>query len=456
MRNPPSFKFVLILTSLVLSMSASSAMAAQQCFSQAGTYGTLTVAASGAGCGTQLSFGGITGVWMGDGNTTESCQFDISPAVDGSTVEVLMTAHSVSYPNFSEEAVFSMNGSFVAVTNSDIDNSFPAGGVGLLAGTGGLGDPTLGGVSSAGNDGRGTVSFGGAPISVTSINIQHNPVVGTPNGTIYQVCVDDEGDVVEPTTSAKFIVTRDFTDSSDLDVEVTINCNAGNPLQQSFTLSDSGGSAPDFSQVTFTVNNIQDGATTCTITQEPVSGYEQEYDNGTTLSEQSCSYTNVAYGQESTCDITNSPAEFTYEVTKEWEDPEDVLEQGANAEVDVMCENVWDGSSLGTYYDTFTFYASDGEDTQDFTPGSPNPDTSADAEVTSCVAEEVYISSDSVGSDQGCASPTVFTWGGDYSQGCTITNTVVYEGIPTLSQLSMAIMAILMLGFGFFGIRRFV
>ena len=45
----------------------------------------------------------------------------------------------------------------------------------------------------------------------------------------------------------------------------------------------------------------------------------------------------------------------------------------------------------------------------------------------------------------------------DIAQGaeCTIVNTVFFEGIPTLSQYGMAIMALLMLGLGFAGFRRF-
>ena len=39
---------------------------------------------------------------------------------------------------------------------------------------------------------------------------------------------------------------------------------------------------------------------------------------------------------------------------------------------------------------------------------------------------------------------------------CTILNTAFFEGIPTLSQYGMALMALLMLGVGAIGIRRFV
>ena len=37
---------------------------------------------------------------------------------------------------------------------------------------------------------------------------------------------------------------------------------------------------------------------------------------------------------------------------------------------------------------------------------------------------------------------------------CTIYNTVFFEGIPTLSQWGMAIMALLMLGVGLVGFRH--
>jgi hypothetical protein len=38
---------------------------------------------------------------------------------------------------------------------------------------------------------------------------------------------------------------------------------------------------------------------------------------------------------------------------------------------------------------------------------------------------------------------------------CTITNTLFFEGIPTLNHYGMALMALLMLGLGVLGLRRF-
>jgi hypothetical protein len=50
--------------------------------------------------------------------------------------------------------------------------------------------------------------------------------------------------------------------------------------------------------------------------------------------------------------------------------------------------------------------------------------------------------------------PIEFVLGQDEEE-CTIVNTVFFEGIPTLSQWGMAIMALLMLGVGFISVRRF-
>jgi len=44
----------------------------------------------------------------------------------------------------------------------------------------------------------------------------------------------------------------------------------------------------------------------------------------------------------------------------------------------------------------------------------------------------------------------------DEEAGCDVVGTIFFEGIPTLSQYGMALMALLMLGLGFIGMRRFV
>ncbi len=159
--------------------------AAQQCFFQAGTYGALTVTTTGPGCGTSLTFGGITGVWLGDTNVTENCQFNLSPAVTGNTISVAMTAHSCIGGNC-EEARFSLNGAHYAVQPADLDNTTPTGGQPLIIN--GAGDIDM---APGTDDGRGTITFHSAPASVNSININHVILSGSPNGTIYRVCAND-------------------------------------------------------------------------------------------------------------------------------------------------------------------------------------------------------------------------------------------------------------------------
>jgi hypothetical protein len=166
------------------------AQAAQQCFDQAGTFGNLTVTTAGTGCGTFLNYGGITGIWEGDGNITENCTFNFSPAINGTTMTVALTAHSCTAPaSACEDAVFSVNGSHYVVAPGDVNNAVPAGGEAvIITGTGDIRDMTAGPVPG---DGRATITFGHAPASTTSLDINHVIVVGNPNGTIYLVCADD-------------------------------------------------------------------------------------------------------------------------------------------------------------------------------------------------------------------------------------------------------------------------
>jgi hypothetical protein len=165
--------------------------AAQQCFTQAGTFGGLTVTQSGAGCGTFLTYQGITnGLWLGN-DTTEACTFTLSPAVQGNTITVQLRAHSCDVPSgFCEESRFSLNGTHYVVAPADLVTPFNGGDAVTITGAGDIVD-TAGGT----NDGSGLVTFNSAPASVSSITIDHVNTLGSPAGTIYQVCADDAGGV---------------------------------------------------------------------------------------------------------------------------------------------------------------------------------------------------------------------------------------------------------------------
>ena len=62
------------------------------------------------------------------------------------------------------------------------------------------------------------------------------------------------------------------------------------------------------------------------------------------------------------------------------------------------------------------------------------------------------VATSGVESSDDCGARPI-TAGG--SSSCTFVNTVFFEGIPTLSQYGLAIMALLMLGLGMVGFRRF-
>jgi hypothetical protein len=67
------------------------------------------------------------------------------------------------------------------------------------------------------------------------------------------------------------------------------------------------------------------------------------------------------------------------------------------------------------------------------------------------VKEHLY--DDAIEVDNGCDDLVVSAGHGD---SCLITNTVFFEGIPTLNQYGMMLLALLMLGMGMVGFRRFV
>jgi len=160
--------------------------AALQCFWEAGQYGQITVTTSGAGCGTPLNYGGITGLWLGDDNVSESCTFTISPAVAASTGTIAMTAHSCYVDADCETTRFRLNGVDFDVVESDVDQTIPPGGSDVVV----LPSGEIQG-SGVDGDGRATLMLARAATAVTTVEIDHTIVLGVPNGTIYLVCFDD-------------------------------------------------------------------------------------------------------------------------------------------------------------------------------------------------------------------------------------------------------------------------
>jgi hypothetical protein len=239
-----------------------------------------------------------------------------------------------------------------------------------------------------------------------------------------------------PTT---FPTTVDFSNDFDGIVTVTLTCNTGTPLVQSFDISEGSG-------VDFVVQELDIAAATsaCDITMD---GLAEGYTSDTV-----CSFGSVEpavpLAESNPCEFQAFPLPSTLLVTKTWE--------GAGPDVDTAsthtfsCTNAafFDGDEFTTISLTFTI---------------PGPVTDApfefytdpDATSSCTVIEDESMLDSAVETDQGCSTPILYTGAGGTGS-CTIANTVFYEGIPTLSQYGMAIMALLMLGVGFVGFRRFV
>lgn len=270
--------------------------------------------------------------------------------------------------------------------------------------------------------------------------------------------------------TARFAVNKDFSDDNPAEVNVTLSCTTGLPIIQSQMISEEQG-------VVFIVESYADGEMKCTVTEEEVFGYVADYYDGIGISETSCIFDNIPLGGNYNCDIVNTPYYVDVDIRKEW-----IIEGIGGDAVDlnyrltIYCDTEISGGtpilySSGAGADgpgpfacggggplksdkiigpiiipewCLTLY---GHGSDDFTalvrpeyPGS------------NCWVEETVYDS-SVEVDNGCYNIAISAGIGD---SCLITNTVFFEGIPTLSQYGMAILALLMLGVGFVGFRRMV
>jgi hypothetical protein len=245
-------------------------------------------------------------------------------------------------------------------------------------------------------------------------------------------------------------------DSTELNAR--LECNTGTPLIQNFPISED---VP----VIFKVEAFQsfDGVLcTLSLTSSPAGYVLVATANTHELNDEACVYTfaddlndSVAVVEgENFCAFTWEQQGFEYTVEKEWDyDETEAGELFEVASFEWECANVFpydpaNGAGYpSTYSDSFLL-----EGDKDYTVSG----FWADPEGGSyCVAEELIWFDSAVESDNGCADKTFFSVG-DGERTCTVTNTVFYEGIPTLSQYGLAIMALLMLGVGFVGFRRFV
>lgn len=237
----------------------------------------------------------------------------------------------------------------------------------------------------------------------------------------------------EPSEFARFRVTKDFTDNNDAEVAITLSCNTGLPLEQHWNLSEDN-------PVNFVVGDFEQGALNCTVSEDgDLAGYTASYNDGSP-SDENCSWTG-AFGSQYFCNITNTLQPSEVEVNKVWIDENPSFNPVNYAEAEWDCSNVAQGSDDGT----LEFY---GNPAADYFSVYPDWESG-----TTCSVTELFLADGGVEVDSSeCA--TVVLYPGE-SASCTIYNTRLYEGIPTLSQYGLAILSMLMLGIGLFAFRRF-
>ena len=272
--------------------------------------------------------------------------------------------------------------------------------------------------------------------------------------------------------SGNFTVTKDFSDDNPAPVMVTLTCNTGIPLVQSFEITES-------TSVDFVVTDYESGAMNCSVTEEPVPGYEAFYAaSGDSASDNigGCNFTAVAGGDANACAITNIAGPGTFTLNKEWVVSEETGEEVAREAlmfiacdreilfVDVEFDPDY-GGPLGDvediYFRSGPLYGNSSAIAVVDTSNGPARCTGGEfSELGLIIQSGVEVTSDCppFSTDGGETTTDPSTWlevtsGGNAE--CTVTNTVFFEGIPTLSQWGMAIMALLMLGVGMIGFRRF-
>jgi hypothetical protein len=263
-------------------------------------------------------------------------------------------------------------------------------------------------------------------------------------------------------TTVRFAVEKHFTDFNPSSIEVTLACNTGLPLTQTHPVSQ--GDA-----VIFVIEEVLlSDFVECVISEDGEAGYNAIYNANDVELEDDLSIVGCFYDaggvldnldpELNTCEIINTPAEVPVIITKLWD-----FEGAGGDEIDTLA-TVWiasetdidGGEPCGELEDNL----GEGGDLncRQLTFIGPDPDPQIVLVKPEWDGTNVYIFEkiidSAVESENGCDGMVeIFPTEG---ASCIIHNTVFFEGIPTLNQYGLAILAVLMLGVGFVGFRRFV
>jgi len=252
-------------------------------------------------------------------------------------------------------------------------------------------------------------------------------------------------------------------DTDSLEVTARLNCTGALSTQQDVVFT----ATTDAVLFVYDIDQIPIGQqVNCNVTEDVPENYRANYEcdleaegdcYDSDQAETRCAFPDVDPFGTYYCTITNTPDSAKITVTKSW-----VLEgasQGFDGGHTILGEcnsEVVGGTSFGKYktcnessekcYFAESRQEEAVEGVYEFTIPNPN------YPYTDCVFDESTDDS-VVDVDNGCGGMKLGA-GGEIE--CEIVNTVFFEGIPTLNQYGMAILALLMLGVGFVGFRRIV
>lgn len=282
--------------------------------------------------------------------------------------------------------------------------------------------------------------------------------------------------------NAVFWVTKDFTDDNESPVDVHLRCNTGINRVQDFTITDPSAGGI-FDKVGFIVYGIPSTGANCRVFEGPVpEGYKDKYkadftegavfDDLYAKNGEGCFFEGVQSG-EYFCDITNKAEPATFKVTKEWviigdggDDVEEWVDVTITCDSEILevisgdkPETKADGDSVSSRQAA----ASDQVSSVNFNTNYKVHGSLGDGDSLSvlvdtkkgpatCRAKE-EVQESGVESMDDCGNRSIPA--GGFSE-CTFVNTVFFEGIPTLNQYGMALLALLMIGLGAVSLRRFV
>ena len=263
------------------------------------------------------------------------------------------------------------------------------------------------------------------------------------------VCNGDRGlndtdtfNVQDPSLeSATFLASAAIGDGNPTTIDVSINCTTGLPISQMASITR-------IQPVEFVVESFASGELQCTIVAEEIPGYQAYHADGQDADGSSCQFSMVEQGDAYGCLITYQLLPIDVEVSKLWlfDEAENAIEQEANATL--SCQNILLNEFMVTPTNASWPLSFHGDETKTVSVLPFYLGNSV------CSVTETNSFSSAVEIDDSDCQGVQLPMGSE-SVGCTIVNTVFFEGIPTVNRFGMAVLIMLMIVLGIAGYRRY-